>query len=123
MTPPNKTTISAATKAAAVTSTHQPSQTSSAPAAERRNSTSLEAESGGAWNSLTTSRELADGFLEYCPRLVAVLLLPLGIKADRAKLLAERRRIGLVEHQTLAGKLLLQRRVELGDVVSLLQTC
>ena len=52
--------------------------------------------------------QLADGLLKDRPRLVAVLALPLGVEPGLAQLVAERRRIGLVEDHALCGEVLLQ---------------
>ena len=58
-------------------------------------------------------------FLQDPPRLVAEFSLPFGIKARLAELLAERRRVRLIENQTLRGQVLLKTGVQLGDVVAL----
>src|SRR4029078_3229405 len=67
-----------------------------------------------------TSGKLADRLFEQLPGLVAVLALPFRIEAGRAKFIAERRHIRLVERQPLAGQFLLQSGIQLGDVLALL---
>ena len=62
---------------------------------------------------------LPTDFLQQRPGLVAVFALPLGVEAGGAQLLAERRPVGLVERQALAGQLLLQAGIQLGDIVAL----
>src|SRR5256885_3519403 len=64
-------------------------------------------------------RQLADGFFQQIPRLVAVFTFPFGIEAGHAQLLPERRDAGLVEGQSFAGQFLLQARIQLGDVGAL----
>src|SRR5215475_12841042 len=58
-------------------------------------------------------RQLADGLLEQRPCLVAIFTFPLGIETGGAQLVAERRRIGLIEDEALAGELVLDAGVEL----------
>src|SRR5438270_8069993 len=67
-------------------------------------------------------RQLADGFLQQLPRLIAVFAFPLGIETGGTKLVTEWRNRRLVENQTLAGQLLLQPGIELGDIGALVDT-
>src|SRR5262249_42108123 len=68
------------------------------------------------------SREPTHRLLKKAPSLVAVLALPFGVKARRAKLVTERRRIGPIEDETLGGQILLQTGIEFSDIVTLLQS-
>src|SRR6185369_2423720 len=79
-------------------------------------SRSMRRDSDVRTETLAPSRQLADGFFQEFPGLLAILALPLRVEAGRAELLAERRSVRLVEGQALAGEVLLQARIELGDI-------
>src|SRR5258708_39547202 len=113
-------TISAATSAAATISMTAPRSESSA-VITRRTAQALSRQERGCAPANGGLRKLAHGLLEDRPSLIAVLGFPLRVEACGAKLVAERRRIRPIEHQTLGRQVLLQSRVQLGDVVALFQ--
>src|SRR6516225_3894768 len=68
------------------------------------------------------SREFTHRLLQQRPRLVAVLVFPFGVKTGRAKLIAKWRRIGPIKIEPFCRQVLLQRRIELGNVIALFET-
>src|SRR5260370_37313028 len=64
-------------------------------------------------------RQLADGFLQQGPRLLAVFSLPFGIEPGGTQFFAEWWRIRLVERQSLARQVLAQTGVQLCNVGAL----
>src|SRR5262249_26758936 len=70
---------------------------------------------------MDASRQLAGGLFEKSPRLVAELRLPLSIESGLTQRLAERRRIDVVENKPLGGEVALERRILLGDFLTLRQ--
>src|SRR3954453_18319733 len=65
-------------------------------------------------------RQLADRLFQQFPGLLAILALPFRIEPGGAELFAERRHGRLIEDEALAGQVLLQTGVQLGDVLALL---
>src|SRR5258708_20639830 len=61
-------------------------------------------------------RQLADGFFQQRPRLVAVFSLPLGIESGRTQFFPEWRDIRLVEYQPFPGQFLPQPGIELCNI-------
>src|SRR6476661_551959 len=123
-------TISATTRSAAGISTSIPSEVSREAASERRRgdiaSPATACEIPASAMTVLCQlllgdplRQLADGFLQQCPRLVAVFALPLGIEPGRAQFFAEWGGIRLVEGQSLASQFLLQTGVQFGDIGAL----
>src|SRR5712671_2997981 len=64
-------------------------------------------------------RQLADGFFEQRPGLVAIFALPFRIEPGGTKLFTERRDIRLVEHQTLGLEFATQIGIQLGRIAAL----
>src|SRR6478672_9522133 len=71
--------------------------------------------------SMVASRQLAGGFFEKSPRLFAELRLPFSIESGLAQRLAERCRIDVVENKPFGGEVALERRILLGDFLTLRQ--
>src|ERR1700722_7296421 len=113
--------ISATTSNAAGTSTSLPTTASTVTASERRRGDTAPSVSACVVSALIIiprldangSGQLADGFLQYPPGLVAVFSLPFGEETGRAQFIAEWRQIRLVEGQTLGREFLADGRIKL----------